>query len=169
MNKPTNTTAKTKIQFPVDSNRKLGIIPRWIPVSLVFLVFMVIGIVGFSFQKGLEMITVYAPLINADTEIKLNVSVAHMWVEETLAGDMTKELEDIWGALDRADKNALAMLEGGKYAEQVIIPLEDVEIRNMMVKVIQELKEVPTYGRCARCFIKRMMKLYNFGRELFIT
>jgi signal transduction histidine kinase len=144
MNKPTTVAAKTEIPFPVDSKRKSGIIPHWTPVSLGFLVFLVIGIVGFSFQKGLEMITVYAPLINADTEIKLNVSVAHMWVEEILAGDTTKELEDVWAALDRADKNARAMLEGGKYAEQVIIPLEDVEIRNMVKKVIQELEEFRT-------------------------
>jgi len=144
MNKSTNITAKTEILFPVDSNRKLGILPRWIPASLVFLVFMVIGIVGLSFQKGLEMITVYAPLINADTEIKLNVSVAHMWVEEILAGDTTKKLEDVWEALDSADKNARAMLEGGENAEQVIIPLQDVEVRSMVVKVIQELKEFRT-------------------------
>jgi signal transduction histidine kinase len=144
MNKLSHASAKAEIQFPIDSNRKSGVLPRRFAVFLVFLVFLVIGIVGFSFQKGLEMITVYAPLINADTEIKLNVSVAHMWVEEVLAGDTTKELGDIWEALDRADKNARAMLEGGKSAEQVIIPLEDVEIRSMVKKVIQELKEFRT-------------------------
>jgi len=87
------------------------------------------------------MTTVYAPLVNADTEIKLNVSVAHMWVEEILSGDTTKKLEDIWKALDSADKNAWAMLKGGKTAEQTIIALEDVELQNMVKKVIQELKE----------------------------
>ncbi|MBT5867654.1 MAG: sensor histidine kinase [Nitrospinaceae bacterium] len=129
------------IQDSTDPTRKREIVPRYIPVSLFFLLLMVIGIVGFSFQKGLEMITVYAPLLNADTEIKLNVSVAHMLVEEILAGDTTKSIEDVEAALDRAGKNAQAMLDGGEYVEQVIVPLEDIEIRRMMSKVIQELKE----------------------------
>jgi signal transduction histidine kinase len=129
------------IQVSTDPARKREIVPHYIPVSLFFLLLMVIGIVGFSFQKGLEMITVYAPLLNADTEVKLNVSVAHMLVEEILAGDTTKSMEDVEAALDRAGKNAQAMLDGGEYVEQVIVPLEDMEIRGMMKKVIQELKE----------------------------
>ena len=136
--------ATSKAEEQLYSNRKFAVMPRWVPVLLFFLLFSVIGIVGFSFQKGLEMITVYAPLINADTEIKLNVSVAHMWVEEILAGDKTKKIEDVEKALDRAGKNAQAMLEGGTYKEQVIIPLEDVEIRNIVKNVIQELKEFRT-------------------------
>ncbi len=143
MNKITNVNV-AEIPFSIDANRNSGTMPRRIGIFLGFLVFLVIGIVGFSFQKGLEMITVYAPLINADTEIKLNVSVAHMWVEEILSGSATKEPEVVWEALDRADKNARAMLDGGKYAEQVIIPLEDAEIRSMVKKVIQELKEFRT-------------------------
>ena len=129
------------IQDSTDPARKRDIVPRYIPVSLFFLLLMVIGIVGFSFQKGLEMITVYAPLLNADTEVKLNVSVAHMLVEEILAGDTTKNMEDVEKALDRAGKNAQAMLDGGMYKEQIIIPLEDIEIRNVVKNVIQELKE----------------------------
>jgi signal transduction histidine kinase len=129
------------IQVSTDPTRKRGVLPPYIPVSLIFLLLMVIGIVGFSFQKGLEMITVYAPLLNADTEVKLNVSVAHMLVEEILAGDTTKSMMDVEAALDRAGKNAQAMLDGGEYVEQVIVPLEDIEIRGMMKKVIQELRE----------------------------
>jgi len=130
-----------EIKVSIALNRKKEGISHRVPVLLFFLLLMVIGIVGFSFQKGLEMITVYAPLLNADTEIKLNVSVAHMLVEEILAGDTTKSIEDVEKALDRAVKNAQAMLGGGKYAEQVIIPLEDIEIQEMMKEVIQALKE----------------------------
>jgi len=144
MNKPVERAIKTETL--AYSNHKWGIIPRRIPVALFFLLFIVIGIVGFSFQKGLEMITVYAPLINADTEIKLNVSVAHMLVEEILAGDTIKKTEDVEKALDRAGKNAQAMLEGGKYMEQVIVPLEDIEIRDMVQKVIQELKQFRSFA-----------------------
>jgi signal transduction histidine kinase len=136
--------ATSKAEEQLYSNRKFAVMPRWVPALLFFVLFSVIGIVGFSFQKGLEMITVYAPLINADTEIKLNVSVAHMWVEEILAGDTTKRIEDVEKALDRAGKNAQAMLDGGKYKEQTIIPLEDIEIRSIVINVIQELKEFRT-------------------------
>ncbi|MBC8287048.1 MAG: sensor histidine kinase [Nitrospinae bacterium] len=144
---PADVATKMEAPVPFYSNPNWGIISRRIPIALFFLLLMVIGIVVFSFQKGLEMITVYAPHINADTEIKLNVSVAHMWVEEILAGDTTKRMEDVEKALDRAGKNAQAMLEGGEYAEQVIIPLEDMEIRNMVKKVIQELKEFRTIAQ----------------------
>jgi signal transduction histidine kinase len=141
MTKFNSDVSQVEVQVPIYSNRKWGIISRWIPVSLFFLLSMVIGIVGFSFQKGLEMITVYAPLITADTEIKLNVSVAHMWVEEILAGDTTKNMEDVQKFLDSASKNARAMLDGGKNGQQVIISLQDNEIRSMVQKVLQELTE----------------------------
>jgi signal transduction histidine kinase len=141
MNSLIDIMTKAKIPFVPDAKPKWSLLPLRIPIFLVMVVFLVIGIVGFSFQKGLEMITVYAPLINADTEIKLNVSVAHMWVEEILAGDTTKEIDYVWKALDNADKNAWAMLKGGENAGQVIIPLKDVEIQNIVKKVIQELAE----------------------------
>lgn len=108
----------------------------WIPIANIFLGFVMIGMVGFSFWKGLEMNTVYAPLINADTEIKLKVTAAHMWVEEILGGDQTKTMEGVWKYLDQADWYANAMLEGGKNSEGVILPLEDPEIR----KVIREVR-----------------------------
>ena len=142
MNELTGVTAKADLPFY--SDRKSGIMPRWIPIFLFCFLFLVIGIVGFSFQKGLEMITVYAPLINADTEIKLNVSVAHMMVEEILAGDQTKNIEDVKKSLDIAGMNAKAMLEGGRNLEQTIIPLKDIEVRGIVNKVIQELKEFRT-------------------------
>lgn len=136
-----NTKANSDLQFQTLASRKSGITPIWIFMSIGLLVFLVIGMVSFSSQKGLKMTTVYAPLVNADTEIKLNVSVAHMWVEEILSGDPTKSLEGVWEALDRADKYAKAMLEGGKISGQEIIPLEDVEIRAMVGNVIKDLKE----------------------------
>lgn len=108
----------------------------WIPIANIFLGFAMIGMVGFSFWKGLEMNTVYAPLINADTEIKLKVTAAHMWVEEILGGDKTKDMDGVWKFLDQADWYANAMLEGGKNAEGTILPLEDPEIR----KVIREVR-----------------------------
>ncbi|QPJ62857.1 MAG: sensor histidine kinase [Candidatus Nitronauta litoralis] len=119
---------KTLLSYP---HGKSGITPKWIPVSLGILALLVIGMVGFSFQKGLDMITVYAPLINADTEIKLNVAVAHMWVEEILAGDTTKNTKTVSKYLDQADGHAQTLLEGVK----------DKEMRRIVKNVIQELKE----------------------------
>ena len=132
---------RVQLKLPSIVDRHTGETPSWIPLSFALLALLVIGMVGFSFKKGLEMITEYAPLLNADTEIKLNVSIAHMWVEEILGGETTKKTGDVWRMLDRADWYALAMLEGGKNKERTIIPLQDPETRRIVKKVVQELKE----------------------------
>ncbi|MGP0565524.1 sensor histidine kinase [Nitrospina sp. 32_T5] len=113
----------------------------WIPIANIFLGIAMLAMMGFSFWKGLEMNTVYAPLINADTEVKLKVVAAHMWVEEILGGDQTKDTEGVWRFLDQADWYANAMLEGGQNEEGTIMPLNDPEIREVIREVRNNIAE----------------------------
>ena len=73
-----------------------------------------IGVVGYGFYTGHRMATVYAPLVDAAMEIKLQATASHLWFEEVLSGDCHEEIKTVWEHLGQAEWYAQAMLEGGK-------------------------------------------------------
>jgi len=90
---------------------------------------MIIGMLGYGFYKGVRMNRVYAPLIDAAMEIKLEATNAHLWFEEILSGDRHEEMEVVWESLAQADWYALAMLEGGQNPEGTFYPVDDAKMR----------------------------------------
>ncbi len=102
---------------------------------------IVIGIVGYGFYMGIRMNTLYAPLIDAAMEIKLEATAAHLWFEEIVSGDRHEDIERVWKHLDQADWYAQAMLRGGKKPERMFIPLDDTKIRQKLRDVQGKLAE----------------------------
>ncbi|MBT6595716.1 MAG: hypothetical protein HOB34_06425, partial [Nitrospina sp.] len=100
-----------------------------------------IGMVSYSFYKGVRMTTMYAPLIDASMVIKLETTTAHLWFEEILHGDRHETMETVWGHLDRADWYVKAMLEGGTNHEGTFVPLDDMEMRQKILEAQEKLRE----------------------------
>jgi PAS domain S-box-containing protein len=102
---------------------------------------MITGILGYGFFKGDRMVKVFAPLVDAAMEIKLEATTAHLWLEEIISGDRYADISEVWRHQDQAEWYANAMLEGGKNAEGTFIPLDDAEMRKKIENVQVKLKE----------------------------
>jgi PAS domain S-box-containing protein len=100
-----------------------------------------IGGMVYVLNTGTRMSTKQTPLIDAATGIKLAATTAHLWFEEILSGDRHEEMNDVWELLDSADWYARAMLEGGRRAEQEILPLQDTGMREQIRRVRSKLGE----------------------------
>lgn len=103
---------------------------------------IVVGIVGFGFYKGKRINAIYAPLIDTTMEIRLEVTTAHLWLEEILGGDRNMDIGRVWKHLDRADWDMRAMIEGGKNQKGTLIPLDDVRMRREIGEMQEKLKDL---------------------------
>ncbi len=71
----------------------------------------------------------HARLVHTATEIKFQVSQAHIWLEEGLLGDPTVERDTFMTHLDQAEALAVAMLEGGMGAGEPLRPVQTAGLR----------------------------------------
>ncbi len=78
----------------------------------------------YSLNTGRSIAERYAPLIHAAMEIKLEATIAHLRFEESISGDLTLQIDDVWKHLDQAEWYARAMLYGGENRESKLVPLE---------------------------------------------
>ncbi len=115
---------------------------RWrIFIPVIIIGFIVVIILLFSYNKGIQMTAKYAPLVDASMEIKLEATNAHLWLEEILRGDRREDIEVVWKHIDMADWYAKVMLEGGQNPEGTFLPLEDEEMRRHIIDVRKKLDE----------------------------
>jgi hypothetical protein len=109
---------------------------RWrIYLVITIVGLSVMGALGYGFYTGDRLIRVYAPLVDAAMEIKLEATLAHLWFEEIVSGDRQEDIATVWGRLDQADWYAKAMLEGGKNFEGTFFPLDNAEMRKAITEV----------------------------------
>jgi signal transduction histidine kinase len=109
---------------------------RWRIYLVITLVGLsVMGALGYGFYTGDRLIRVYAPLVDAAMEIKLEATLAHLWFEEIISGDRQEDIATVWERLDQADWYAKAMLEGGKNPEGTFFPLDNAEMRRAITEV----------------------------------
>ena len=116
-------------------------IPRIGHLALSFGITMLVslGIVGYLATTVEQMASRHTPQIDAAMEIKLNATLAHLWIEEILAGDSHEKIEDVWGYLDQSDWYARALLEGGSHEAGTLVPLKSPAMRRQIESVRQAL------------------------------
>lgn len=127
--------------------KKSGIIFRARGIYLLIGVFglLAAGTAYYSLHRSIRIGGVYAPLADAAMVVKLEATMAHLWLEEIIAGDRSVEPAVVWRHLERADRYARAMLEGGGNIGQTFTPMDDAEIRRKIRdarKKIAQLKEI---------------------------
>ncbi|MGR3309377.1 MAG: sensor domain-containing diguanylate cyclase, partial [Candidatus Brocadiales bacterium] len=123
------------------NEHKIEAISWWWYLIISVIGIIIVGITAYSLHKSVRMNAVYAPLIDAAMEIKLEATTAHLWFEEIISGDRYEEMETVWKHLEQADWYAQAMLEGGKNPEGTFIPLDDAEMRQNILDVRTKLSE----------------------------
>lgn len=84
------------------------------------------------------------PLELAIQEVRLEVSEAHLWLEEYLTGDPEVGRAQIWSRLHQAERLLTAMLEGGNTGQGWVIeaPLEEGLLHEGVQKVQVSLREL---------------------------
>ncbi len=115
-------------------------ISMWIYFLMGVVGLIIVGTMFYSYNKAVRMNTLYAPLIYSSVEIELNVTMAHLMVEEILNGDEFEE-NLVWENYARAEWYANAILRGGRNEENVILPLRDKGMRPIVKDLIQRLEE----------------------------
>ena len=110
-------------------------------LSTGFVGIFIISILYYGFSSGIRMITKWTPLIDANMEIKIELTTAHLWIEEILSGDVDESIEIVWKHFEQADWFSQAMLEGGEGHEITILPIKDEEMRQDVARIRQKLVE----------------------------
>ncbi len=111
-----------------------------------YMTLLLVGLVAllstiYSMYSGRLMVTTHAPLINATMEIKYELALSHLELEERLAGDMSVEIESIKQHLAEAKWYAMAMLEGGSNGEGTFIALKAHDLRVAIHQLLENINK----------------------------
>ncbi|MBE9539992.1 MAG: PAS domain S-box protein [Proteobacteria bacterium] len=109
---------------------------------LATLTLAIIITVLYAFNVGREMARQYAPLVDATMDIKLEVTRAHLMLEEVLTGDRSIEFYQVTDQFNQARWHAAAMLDGGKNHEWEFIALEDPALRQQAARVLLSIDQL---------------------------
>jgi PAS domain S-box-containing protein len=130
-----------EISKPVASTKRSFIL--WISTLAI----LVMGLLYYSQSVSSRLIQRWAPLSDAATQIKLEAAMGHLWFEEIIAGDTTRDISTVWHRWDRSAWYATAMLEGGENRHGVIVPLSDPILRREINDVLDKIRHFRTIAR----------------------
>lgn len=82
----------------------------------------------------------YTPWVDASMEIKLEVTLAHLWFEENMAGDSSESITTVRKHLAQAKWYANAMLDGGSNEQGTLLPLNDDKLRLHVNRLFYQLE-----------------------------
>lgn len=82
----------------------------------------------------------YTPWVDASMEIKLEVTLAHLWFEENMAGDTNESMATVRKHLAQAKWYANAMLDGGSNEQGKLLPLNDDQLRLHVNRLLYQLE-----------------------------
>ena len=98
-----------------------------------------------SARTGHHMTAKYAPLVDAAMEMRLEATLAHLWLEEILGGDESETYDKVTEHIDNAFWYANAMLHGGHNSEGDFQPLTEAGMRdgiNAAVAKLEKFREI---------------------------
>ncbi len=114
---------------------------RYFYIGIGFLAMSLVLIVGYSQYSTNQLISKYAPHVDAAMEIKLEATTAYLLLEKIIEGDRTKDIDDVIGHIDESLWYANAMMEGGRNPEGVFVPLDEPSVRARVEDVISRLED----------------------------
>ena len=123
----------------LNNKLKKSYLRQYLPTGIVGII--IISILYYGFSNGIKMTTKWVPLIDSNMEIKLELTTAHLWLEEILSGDVNENIEKVWEHIDKAIWFSQAMLEGGKGYDLTILPIKDENISQDVAMIRKKLVE----------------------------
>jgi len=117
----------------------------FLSLTVIILIAGLIGIkqINDLRNEGKIVGAVNAPLVEAMMELQLNITRAHLWLEEVMVEVEDKEkITDVWQLMDESIWYADAILSGGKKDDAIFIAVHDKTIVDEITHVKDQLKEL---------------------------
>ncbi len=108
-------------------------------VLAAFITTMIIALV-YGLNSGTRLGSRYTPLLDAIFHIKLNVTNAHLWFEEVVAGDEHESITEVRAYMDYAEIYVESVLEGRMVH---MMPMSDTlqdDLRSRFIDLREEIK-----------------------------
>ena len=115
-------------------------IPWRLQLIVISIGLLIIATMSYGFIIGNYTLKKYTPLIDASMEIKLEITTAHLLLEELQNGHNDKNTDNVLKHIDEAQWFAMAMLNGGENVEGRYIALTDPVLRKEVKNVSEEIK-----------------------------
>jgi len=132
-----NTHGSNGPKEPADDRSKLLLMYGLAALSAAVVLFSMID----TLVVGMRMTARHAPQLDAVLEIKLATTRAHLWLEEVVSGDKTRDIAEVWSLLDGADWYMQTLLEGGENEEGKLPALKDEQLRGSVRQIQEQLAE----------------------------
>ena len=87
----------------------------------------------------------YVPWVDASMEIKIEVALAHLWLEEVMSGDSNESIDVVRNHVENAKWYAIAILDGDQNEQGTFLPLLETDLRlqvNQILYMIQQFHKV---------------------------
>jgi signal transduction histidine kinase/ActR/RegA family two-component response regulator len=112
----------------------------WLPAAVLALGAAAGLLLIAAYQLRERLLVQSTALIHSASEIRRDVAVSHLWLEEYLSGD-TVDFQEVLGSLDHADGLAEALLQGGPAGRPRIRikPIQDAELRRRAAEVQKQI------------------------------
>jgi PAS domain S-box-containing protein len=115
---------------------------RFIQTLIIGFTVFVISILTLLWWVGFSLQEKHAPLVYASSDMKFHLGEFHLWFEESIQNDQSLTKKDVWENLTSARWNANALLNGGTNEHVSITPLESIQARNTITKVLLLLDQL---------------------------
>lgn len=112
-----------------------------VPLLIFILTIGICSTIFYSFYLSREVSERYRPLSEMAMSVKLDMTAAHLWFEEVLAGDTSIDIQSVWKYLDDAEEQSNSILEGRLNAENNIIFTDGVNLHQQFESVITKIKK----------------------------
>lgn len=118
---------------------------RTLILVIVFVV-ATMGALAYFTRTALDIPHQLLPLHGLAGEIKAELVLYHLWLEEMNQGDPVPQSDIIPRHLEQANRLVSAMLEGGEYGHHVVGGLEDEALRSKAEKLQADIRQLKTLG-----------------------
>jgi diguanylate cyclase (GGDEF)-like protein len=111
-------------------------------IVLFFTGIVIISASIYSIIVAHRVADLHAPLVDAAMEIKYELAITQLNLEELISGDESTTKGDVTSHLQKAQWYAHAMLSGDQNNEGTFIPLENNELRKEIIITIEKITQI---------------------------
>jgi len=108
---------------------------------LGFLIALLVLTTFYAQKTGKDIAIKYAPLINLTKDIKQEVTLAHLWFEEVIAGDQQEDISEVIAHIDNSIHYTDMMQSGGFTIDGKVIAIEDSNYQKDLELLLNQEKQ----------------------------
>ena len=103
---------------------------------------LIIALLAYAIKIAHDVADVHAPLADAAIEVKLELALTRLGLEQQNAGESTVSGDTVLLHLKHAQKHARAMLSGDQNGEGPFLPLAESKLRNNTITAVEKIVHI---------------------------